>query len=147
MAKTKFAWSLKHCTVTIVNTTTQETWVFSGFTEEAVQFEWMSAKYEDMEMSADGEHFEVYATNDSRLKATFSLFGGTETAVIMDKIRFEDTAEDEYNIMVLNKKVGREAKVEYSRCHNAGPAIWGKKFGNRNYEWQGADGYFNRKVA
>ena len=116
----KTKWSLKHCSVVLSNRITEQEIVLSGFTEEAIQAEWMGGKYEDIEQSPDGEHFEEYATNEKRMKITYALYQGTENSAILDEIWDLDTDDDDWDILIRNTRINREIKCVEASLHNVG---------------------------
>ncbi len=146
MAKTTMEWSLADCTVVMTRTHNGEAYQFSGFKEEAVQVEYMGPKYDELKISADGEHIERTATNDTRMKLTLGLFGGTEAAAYCDEMRFWPTDEDEVNVLIRNNRISREIRLDYCKQHNPGAVSWGKAHGDRDYEFQGGDGHINKKT-
>lgn len=139
-------WSLKDCTVIVIDTVTKKQEEITGFAEEAVQGEYMGDKYEDLEQSADGEHSERYATNDNRIKIVFGLYGGTKAALIFDNLRHADSSSDGRDILVRNRKIGREMRCDTAKAHKTGAVTWGKKHGNRTFEFQGPTGHLNREI-
>lgn len=143
----KLNWSLKDCTVVMTRVSTQEDMQFTGFKEEGITIEYMAAKYDDIENSADGVLTERTANNDTRIKFTFNLYDGTELTAYCDEQRFWDTNEDDVHILVRNNILGRECRADYAKEHQAGQTAWGKKKGARVFEYQAGEGYMGRKVA